>query len=323
MSANSWDLGIDAELEMVEQRMKKLVSSSQELLTSASLYVIEAGGKRLRPTLAILSHHAMHGNELERLIDIASAMELIHSATLIHDDINDGAEIRRGKKAAYREFGLHEAIVTGDFLFARAFYIGGTFGKKIVELVANTTTQVAEGEMMQYGHRRDPKLSVDQYLKIIEGKTASPIKTAAQLGVILAKGHAEDVRNFGEYGLNLGIAFQIIDDVLDLTGDEKRLGKPVGSDLREGNLTLPVILAKDKDKGLYKRLLELFRSETPDQTLIRECIDIVRSNGAVDEAIGIARGYAEGAKEYLESVPPSKYRDKLFELTDLVVNRAM
>jgi octaprenyl-diphosphate synthase len=323
MSANSWDLGIDAELEMVEQRMKKLVSSSQELLTSASLYVIEAGGKRLRPTLAILSHHAMHGNELERLIDIASAMELIHSATLIHDDINDGAEIRRGKKAAYREFGLHEAIVTGDFLFARAFYIGGTFGKKIVELVANTTTQVAEGEMMQYGHRKDPKLSVDQYLKIIEGKTASPIKTAAQLGVILAKGHAEDVRNFGEYGLNLGIAFQIIDDVLDLTGDEKRLGKPVGSDLREGNLTLPVILAKDKDKGLYKRLLELFRSETPDQTLIRECIDIVRSNGAVDEAIGIARGYAEGAKEYLESVPPSKYRDKLFELTDLVVNRAM
>ncbi|MEM2839262.1 MAG: polyprenyl synthetase family protein [Thermoplasmata archaeon] len=321
MSANSWDLGINEELEMVEQRMKKLVSSSQHLLTNASLYVIEAGGKRLRPTLAILSHHAMNGNELDRLIDIASAMELIHSATLVHDDINDGAETRRGKKAAYKEFGLHEAIVTGDFLFARAYYIGGTFGRKIVELVANATTQVAEGEMMQYDHRKDPKLSVDQYLRIIEGKTAAPIKTAAQLGVILAKGHSEDIRNFGEYGLNLGIAFQIVDDILDVTGDEHKLGKPIGSDLREGNLTLPVILARDKDKGLAKRIVELFKSEKPGDEDIRKCIEIIRSSDAVDDAIRIARGYAEGAKEYLESVPSSKYRDKLFELTDLVVNR--
>jgi len=323
MSANSWDLGINEELEKVEQRMKRLVQSSQNLLTSASLYVIEAGGKRLRPTLAILSHHAMKGNELERLIDIASAMELIHSATLVHDDINDGAETRRGKKAAYKEFGLHEAIVTGDFLFARAYYIGGTFGRKIVELVANATTQVAEGEMMQYNHRKDPKLSVDQYLRIIEGKTAAPIKTAAQLGVILAKGHSEDIRNFGEYGLNLGIAFQIVDDILDVTGDERKLGKPIGSDLREGNLTLPVILARDKDKGLAKRIVELFKSEKPEDEEIRDCIGLVRSSDAVDDAIKIAKGYAEGAKEYLESVPASKYRDRLFELTDLVVNRGM
>lgn len=323
MSANSWDLGINEELEKVEQRMKKLVQSSQNLLTSASLYVIEAGGKRLRPTLAILSHHAMKGNELERLIDIASAMELIHSATLVHDDINDGAETRRGKKAAYKEFGLHEAIVTGDFLFARAYYIGGTFSRKIVELVANATTQVAEGEMMQYNHRKDPKLSVDQYLRIIEGKTAAPIKTAAQLGVILAKGHSEDIRNFGEYGLNLGIAFQIVDDILDVTGDERKLGKPIGSDLREGNLTLPVILARDKDKGLEKRIVELFKSEKPKDEGIRDCIELIRSSDAIDDAIEIAKGYAEGAKEYLESVPASKYRDRLFELTDLVVNRGM
>ena len=321
MSANSWDLGINEELEMVERRMKKLVSSSQNLLTNASLYVIEAGGKRLRQTLAILTHHAMNGNEMERLIDIASAMELIHSATLVHDDINDGAETRRGKKAAYKEFGLHEAIVTGDFLFARAYYVGGTFGKKIVELVATATTQVAEGEMMQYDHRKDPRLSVDQYLRIIEGKTASPIKIAAQLGVILAKGHADDIRTFGEYGLNLGIAFQIVDDILDVTGDERRLGKPIGSDLREGNLTLPVILARDRDKSLSKKIMELFKSDEPDDATVNDCIDVIKKSGAIQDAIGIAKGYSEGAKEYLELVPTSKYRDKLFELTDLVVNR--
>lgn len=321
MSANSWDLGINDELEMVERRMKKLVDCSQDLLTNASLYVIEAGGKRLRPTIAILAHHAMNGNELDRVIDIASAMELIHTATLVHDDINDGAEMRRGKRAAYREFGLQEAIVTGDFLFARAYYIGGTFGKKIVELVATATTQVAEGEMMQYSYRRNPKLSVDQYLKIIEGKTASPIRTAAQLGAILAKGRADDIRNFGEYGMNLGIAFQIVDDVLDLTGNERKLGKLIGSDLREGNLTLPVILARDRDSVLARKLVNLFKSDKSDDSAVKECIDLVKNNGAINEALEIAKGYSEGAKEHLESVPESIHRDNLFKLTDLVVSR--
>jgi len=322
MNARSWDLGINEELDRVEKKMKDLVSSSHDQLKSMSLHIIEAGGKRLRPTLAILSHHAMKGNDLNRLVDIAAAMELIHSATLVHDDINDGAEMRRGKKAAYRKFGLHEAIVTGDFLFARAFYVGGTFGKKIVELVAASTTQVAEGEVMQYMHKRDPKLSVDQYLRIIEGKTASPIKTSAQLGVLLAKGHAEDVRNFGEYGLNLGIAFQIVDDILDVIGDEQHLGKMIGSDLREGNLTLPVILAKDKDKDITKCIKELFKSEKADELQIKECLEMVKRSGAIESAIDIANGYASGAKEYLENIPASQHRDRLFNLTDLVVNRA-
>jgi len=321
MNAKSWDLGVSEELEMVEKRMKELVSSSQHLLTTVSLHVIEAGGKRLRPTLTILSYHAMSGNKLKRMIDIAAAMELIHSATLVHDDINDGAETRRGKKAAYKQFGLHEAIVTGDFLFARAYSVGGTFGKEIVELVAKSTTQVAEGEMMQYVHKRDPKLSVDQYLKIIEGKTAYPIKTAAQLGVSLAEGHSEDVRAFGEYGLNLGIAFQIVDDVLDVIGDEKHLGKMVGSDLREGNLTLPVILARDKDKETAKCIKDIFEKDKPTDNDITECLKLVKKSGGIEKSMEIARGYADGAKEYLEHAPASKYRDKLLDLTDRVVSR--
>ncbi|MDH4123083.1 MAG: polyprenyl synthetase family protein [Thermoplasmata archaeon] len=322
MGTKSWDLGINEELEKVERRMKELVSSSQRLLTDISLHVIDAGGKRLRPTLSILSHHALHGNDLVRLIDISAAMELIHSATLVHDDINDGAEMRRGKKAAYRKYGLHEAIVTGDFLFARAFYIGGTFGKKIVELVAESTTHVAEGEMMQYAHRKDPKLSVDQYLKIIEGKTAYPIRTAAQLGVCLAEGSSEDLRNFGEYGLNLGIAFQIVDDILDINGNEQNLGKMIGSDLREGNLTLPVILARDHDKEIGKHIREFMKDEKPDEKKITDCLEMVRKSGAIKNSLEIAKGYAEGAKEYIEHVSASKYHERLMELTELVINRA-
>lgn len=321
MTTGSWDLGVTEELEMVEKRMRELVTSSQKTLTDITLHVIDAGGKRIRPTLAILSHHALHGNDLDKLIDIAAAMELIHSATLVHDDINDGAEMRRGKKAAYRQFGLHEAIVAGDFLFARAFFVGGQLSKKIIELVANSTTQLAEGEMMQFVHKRDSHLSVDQYLKIIEGKTAHPIRSAAQVGASLAEGHADEIQAIGEYGLNLGIAFQIVDDVLDIIGDEHDLGKPTGTDLREGNLTLPIILSRDRDKQVAKEIKEIFGAQKASEAQISKTLKMVRDAGGVEKAMEIARGYASGATEYLDHLPDTLYRNKLFELTNKVVNR--
>jgi octaprenyl-diphosphate synthase len=319
MTNSSWDLGVSEELEMVEKRMRGLVASPQKKLTGIALHVIDAGGKRLRPTIAILSHHALNGNDLNKLIDIAAAMELIHSATLVHDDINDGAEMRRGKKAAYKEFGLHEAIVTGDFLFARAFYVGGLSSKKIVELVANSTTQLAEGEIMQFSHKRDLKLSVDQYLKIIEGKTAHPIRSAAEVGACLAEGHADEVQALGEYGLNLGIAFQIVDDILDVVGDPRNVGKTTGIDLREGNMTLPMILARDR--GLAGRIKKVFDSKKPTNEEIAAVLKAVQEAGGVEKALEIAKGYAAGSTEYLDRIPDSKYREGLLKLSKLVVER--
>jgi len=321
MTTSSWDLGVSEELEMVEKRMRELVNSPQKKLTKIALHVIDAGGKRLRPTIAILSHHALHGNDLDRLIDIAAAMELIHSATLVHDDINDGAEMRRGKKAAYKEFGLHEAIVTGDFLFARAFYVGGMFSKRIVELVANSTTQLAEGEIMQFTHKKDLGLSVDQYLKIIEGKTAHPIRSAAEVGACLAEGHADEVRALGEYGLNLGIAFQIVDDILDVVGDSQNVGKTTGIDLREGNMTLPMILSRDEDKNVAKRIKEAFAAKEPSESQIAATLKAVQDAGGVKKALEIARGYASGATEYLDHIPESSHRAGLIKLSKLVVER--
>jgi octaprenyl-diphosphate synthase len=321
MSRGSWDLGVSKELEMVEKRMRELVDSPQKALTDVSLHVIGAGGKRVRPALSILSHHALDGNDVEKLIDIAAAMELIHSATLVHDDINDEADIRRGKKAAYKQFGLHEAIVTGDFLFARAFYVGGQFSKKIVELIADSTAHLAEGEMMQYAHKWDSTLSVDQYLKIIEGKTAYPIMAAAEVGGSIAEGRDEFVEALGEYGMNLGIAFQIVDDILDISGDERKLGKGTGTDIREGNMTLPLILARDEDKAFAKQIKTIYKAGKITDEQVSETLDMIKDTCAVREALKTARGYADGATEYLQRLPDSKYRSKLVDLSRLVVDR--
>ena len=321
MSKGSWDLGVSKELDMVERRMRELVDSPQRSLTEVSLHVIGAGGKRVRPTLAILAHHALNGNDMKKLTDIAAAMELIHSATLVHDDINDEADLRRGRKAAYKQFGLHEAIVTGDFLFARAFSVGGLFSKKIVELVATSTARLAEGEMMQYAHKWDSNLSVDQYLKIIEGKTAYPLRSAAEVGGSLAEGRPEYIEALGEYGLNLGIAFQIVDDVLDITGDKKKLGKDTGTDIREGSMTLPLILARDEDKAVAKQIKEIFKAGKATDSHAEKTIEMVKETSAIKKSIKIARGYADGATEYLERLPESVHRSRLVDLSRLVVDR--
>jgi len=322
MSSVSWELGVDNELAMVDKRMKELVASSQKILTDVALHVVNSGGKRLRPTLAILSHHALQGNNMERLVDIAAAMELIHSATLVHDDINDGADLRRGKRAAYKQFGMHEAIVAGDFMFARAFYVGGGFEKKIIELVAECCTHLAEGEIRQYAHRGDIELSVDQYLKIIRGKTAHPIKAAALIGASLADGSSEDIRALGEYGLNVGMAFQIVDDILDVIGDEQQLGKMTGSDIREGNMTLPVIIAREKDDGIARSLQDVLGAKALDASEIDRFLEMVRESGGVEQSLEIARRYSKDSIKYLESIPDSDHKNRLRELARLIVERS-
>jgi len=321
MNADTWDLGIDEELLKVDRRMRELVQSSQKILTDVALHVIVSGGKRLRPSLSIIAHHSLSGNDMAKVVDIAAALELIHSATLIHDDINDGADMRRGKKAAYKQFGMHESIVAGDFMFARAFYIGGSFDKDIIDMVANCCKMLAEGEMMQYFHRGNPNLTVDDYIKIINGKTAHPIRAAAQVGAQLANGGKVEIDSFGEYGLNLGIAFQIVDDILDIVGDEEQLGKMTGSDLREGNMTLPVILARDNDEEVSKSLSRVLGSRDIERAEIVAFLEKVRESDAIDSAMKIAREYASRAAEFLERIPASVHRDKLDRLTRMVIDR--
>lgn len=322
MKSDSWNLGVDEELSMVEKRVNELIESTEVILSDVAHHVIDSGGKRLRPSLAILSHHALKGNDLERVVEIAAAIELIHSATLVHDDINDGADMRRGKKAAYKQFGLHEAIVAGDFMFARAFHVGGKFEKEIVDLVAECCAMLAEGEMMQYGHRQNTEVSVDQYIKIIEKKTAQPIKASAQVGAFLANGDGEGVDAFGGYGFNVGIAFQIIDDVLDIVGNKHQLGKMTGSDIREGNMTLPVILARERSEEVRRMLPEVLGMRTIEEERLDTFLETVRSSGGIKSSLKMAREYADKATKYLESIPESIHKSKLEELAYLIVDRS-
>src|SRR6266566_3319769 len=221
----SHDFGMAKELALVEARIRESIVSEEPLLHDIASYVIEAGGKRIRPTVTLLAFQALGGQDTSEAIDLAAALEMIHSATLIHDDINDGGEMRRGRPAAYRKFGLQNALVTGDFLFAKA------------------CAALAEGEIRQQRHAYDTDLTRDECLDIILRKTALPMMAGAKIAGLIAGARLEDVDAVGDYGLNLGIAFQIVDDILDVVGDAVVLGKRPGTDLREGNVTLVAIHA--------------------------------------------------------------------------------
>lgn len=306
---------------MVDEKLREMVASEERTLTDASLHVIEAGGKRMRPTVTLLSYKALGGEDTEKIVDVAAAFELIHSATLIHDDINDGGLARRGRETVYKKYGLHSAIVTGDFLFVKAFSLGGKFDKMVVQTTADACARLAEGEVLQNRFRHTNEMTVDTYIKVMERKTAEPIRAGAMIGGYLANGPAELVSELGAYGMNLGIAFQIIDDVLDFVGDERRTGKPTGMDIKEGYLTLPSLLAMKSSEQARKEILRVVREESPSAEELRRCVSMVIDSGAVEKAKGMGEYYALEALQHIGSLPDTVYSRSLRELVGKVLNR--
>ncbi len=321
MTTTPWDFGVNKELRLVDEKLRDMVTSEERTLTDASLHVISAGGKRLRPTVTLLSYKCLGGEDTQRIVDIAAAFELIHSATLIHDDINDGGLARRGRETVYKKYGLHSAIVTGDFLFVKAFSLGGMFDKMVVQTTADACARLAEGEVLQNRFRHTNEMTVDTYVKVMERKTAEPIRAGAMIGAHLAGGAMDVVSGLGAYGLNLGIAFQITDDILDFTGDEKRTGKPVGMDLKEGYLTLPSLLAIKSSEDVKKEILELVMHENPSPESVRRCVSMVIDSGAVEKAKGMGEYYALEALQHMGSLPDTEYSRSLRDLVGKVLNR--
>jgi octaprenyl-diphosphate synthase len=316
------DFGVGGELALVEKRIRESIASEEALLTDISTYVIEAGGKRIRPIVTLLAFKALGGRDVWQAVDLAAALELIHSATLIHDDINDGSDVRRGRVAAYKKFGLQNALVTGDFLFVKAFGIGGKFDADIVELTANACAALAEGEIRQKRHAFDVDLTRDEYLDIIRRKTALPIMAGAKIAGLLARSRLEYVEAVGDYGVNLGIAFQMVDDILDVVGDGDRLGKRAGTDLREGNVTLPAIHALNNGSAIDRaELVRILQTRQKRETDIESALRLIRDAGAVDKARTDARHFGFLAREALEPVPESDARTNLLRLVDYVLSR--
>jgi octaprenyl-diphosphate synthase len=321
MSTAPWDFGIQRELRMVDKKLHEMVKSKERVLTEASLHVIDAGGKRLRPAVTILSYMALGGRDMEKIVDIAAGFELIHSATLIHDDINDGGTMRRGRETVYKKYGLHDAIVTGDFLFTRAFRLGGTFDKVVVETTADACVSLAEGEVMENKYRHKSNLSIDKYIEIIERKTAQPLKAGAMVGAYLAEAAPDEIEAMGSYGLDLGIAFQIIDDILDFTGNPKKTGKATGTDLKEGHLTLPSLLAIKESKAAKAAILKLIAKEEPTLKAIKECTELVRKTPAIDKAKAIADFYGLEALQHLGCLPDNSHSLSLKDIVMRVLER--
>ncbi|HQQ25235.1 MAG TPA: polyprenyl synthetase family protein [Methanomassiliicoccales archaeon] len=317
--SQGWDSSIKDELQMVEQEIHRSIGSKQPILTEICDYVISSGGKRMRPGVTILSYLASGGKEVGEVVKIAAAFEMIHSATLIHDDINDRSEMRRSHLSAYKKFGLQQALVSGDFLFVKAFAIGGFFNEKIVSLVAEACTAIAESEIVQF-EKEGEVAPLDVYLGIVEGKTAKPIMAGARIGAYLANADPDRIHAMGEYGLNIGMAFQIVDDILDIVGTESSLGKPRMVDFFEGKATLPMIYAME-DPQVVPRLSQLFHKKVKGEKDVEEAWAIIARTDAVERSKLKANEYAEKALAALNGLPDSEHRLGLQRLATKVVDR--
>jgi len=312
------ELPIADALQLVEARLGSLLQSRESLLTDISTYLIGAGGKRVRPAVTIFIYRACGGSELRDIVDVAAALELIHSATLLHDDIIDGSEIRRGQDSAFRKYGLANTLVTGDFVFSRAFQLCARFEEKLINWAAEACISLTEGEVMQGRFRHNPAVTLDDYLEIISRKTASIFQQGARTAAHLAGAADGTVEAMAACGYNVGMTFQIIDDLLDVAGSEAHFGKPIGIDLRDGNPSLPVVLALRRDPEIGR----IFVKSEPTPGEINAALIRIRESGVLSEVRELAAQYGVRACENLHALPASADRDHLLQLVDQLIARA-
>lgn len=308
---------VAAELAQVEQRLAGLLQSREALLHDIGTYLVGAGGKRVRPAVVLMVFRACGGSNVDDIVDVATALELIHSASLLHDDIIDEAETRRGRASALRRFGLADTLVAGDFLFGRAFGLCGRFEEQVITWATDACISLTEGEVLQGRLRHDPGVTRDDYLEIISRKTASLFAQGARMGAHLAGARREVVERVAESGFCIGMAFQIVDDVLDVAGDGNRTGKPTGADLRDGNPSLPLVLALAHSPEVKR----VFEKQAPSQQEIDGSLERIRRSGVLDEAVRMAHAYGQRALESLDVLPASAYYDGLAFFVSQLVKR--
>lgn len=321
--ATALDFGVGEELRLVERTLRDSVKSESSLLTEIAMHVIDAGGKRIRPAICVLSFKSVGGDERNVMsaIDAAVAVELIHSATLIHDDITDEGEVRRGRVTAYRKYGVHNALVAGDFMFVQGFKYGQFLSPESIRIAAEAYERLAEGEMLQEQWKNKVTIPKDQYIEVISGKTASVFSASAQLGAFHGGGTDDEIEMLGEFGTYIGIAFQIVDDILDLISDENALGKSVGNDLKEGNMTLPLIYAMNN--GVDRKLLaEVISKKDKPQELVQNAIDMIKHSGCIAETREQAAIFVQKAKESIRELRDSVFKEELVKLADSVLTRS-
>ena len=309
------------DLRAVDLLIRDSLRSDVVLINQLGHYVINSGGKRLRPILMLLSARAC-GHEGRKHIDLAAIIEFIHTATLLHDDVVDASEKRRGQDTANSIWGNEASVLVGDFLYSRSFEMMVTVGSmRVMDVLAHTTNTIAEGEVMQLLHCHDPDTSEARYLEVIRCKTAKLFEAAARLGAVLCERPQSQELALAEYGMHLGTAFQLIDDVLDYSADPATLGKNVGDDLAEGKPTLPLIYAMREgdaeQAAMLRRAIERGGREHIDAVTAA-----IESTGAIAYTARTARLEAERAMAALGAVPASPYKDALNALAQFAADRS-
>ena len=313
---------IREDIKHVELEFKKNLDSDVYLIRKVGEYILNNGGKRLRPSLLLLSAK-LCGYKGNRHIPLAAVVEFIHTATLLHDDVVDNANMRRGKASANTLWGNGTSILIGDFLFSKSFHLTVADGDlSILKLLSGTTTQMAEGEVLQLLKGSDVGKNEKDYLSVVTNKTASLIAAACQIGAILGKVSIDKEKVIAKYGMALGIAFQLVDDCLDYTSNNEELGKAIGNDLKEGKITLPLICTiKNATSAEKEEILAAIESDDLKGAQLSSVIGLINKYKGIDYTLSMARQYVENAKACLNIFEPNIERAALIALADYVVER--
>jgi len=313
---------VAADMDRVNRLILAKAGSNVELIPEIARHLIDSGGKRLRPMLTIAAA-GLFGYAGEGHVGLAAAVEFMHTATLLHDDVVDESDMRRGRLAARMLWGNEASVLVGDFLLGQAFKMMVEVGSlESLRILADAAAVIAEGEVMQLAAAKNLVTTEDEYIAVIRAKTAALFSAAAEVGPVIADRPKADRAALRSYGLNLGLAFQLVDDALDYGGSSTALGKRVGDDFREGKITLPVILAyrrgSNEDRAFWQRVVE--RGETSERDL-ESAIDRMHRHRAIVDTIARARHYGAIARDALAPLPASEHRTALLDVVDFCVAR--
>lgn len=310
------------DMDNVNAMIIKHMHSDVPLIPQLASYLIAAGGKRIRPLLT-LSCTALFKGDMSRAHRLSAAVEFIHTATLLHDDVVDDSDQRRGKESANIVFGNEASVLVGDFLFSRAFQLMVADGSlDVLRILSNASAIIAEGEVLQLSAQNNIDTTMENYFRVIEGKTASLFAAACEVGPVIAEQDDVTIKALRDYGMNLGMAFQIIDDVLDYKADRAKLGKDLGDDFREGKMTAPVILAIEKadesEREFWQRTLG---DKNQNEGDLQTAQDLIAKHGSIPKGMDLAQIYGNKAIKNLSSLPASPLKQTLIDLVSFTITR--
>ncbi len=311
-----------SDMRRVNQLILSKTGSEVEMIPEVAQHLIDSGGKRLRPMLT-LSAAQMCGYEGEHHITLAASVEFMHTATLLHDDVVDESDMRRGKQAARMVWGNQASVLVGDFLLGQAFRMMVDAGSmEALDVLSTASTVIAEGEVLQLSAAQSMETTEDDYLTVIRSKTAALFSAAAEVGPILAGSNKPTRDAFRSYGINLGLAFQLVDDALDYGGSKASLGKNVGDDFYEGKITLPVLLAYrrgSEDERAYWR--EAMESNSSDAKALEKAMELLQKHNAIADTVERARHYGQIARDALAPLPASDHKQALLDVVEFCISR--